>query len=99
MATKPRIAIVGAGRLGKALAVQLKRAGYTISEIISRNTTGASKRKARDLARKVGTHCSTSSNAHLDADLVWFCVPDRQIAQASRRLASLAVWKKKIAFH
>ena len=98
MARKPRIAIVGAGRLGKALTQELKRAGYSISEIISRNTA-ASKRKARDLAREVGAHSSTNGNAHLDADLVWFCVPDRQIAQASLQLASIVDWKRKIAMH
>ncbi len=98
MATKPRIAIVGAGRLGTALTQELKRAGYTISEIISRNTT-ASKRKAHELARKVKARASTCDGADLNADLVWFCVPDREIAAASLQLASVDAWKKKIAFH
>jgi predicted short-subunit dehydrogenase-like oxidoreductase (DUF2520 family) len=98
MAEKPRIAIVGPGRLGKALALELKSAGYTISEIVSRNRAG-SRRKARELARKAGASASTSGNAHLDADVVWFCVPDREIAGASRQLASLIDWKSKIAFH
>ena len=95
---KPRIAIVGPGRLGKALTLELRQAGYTISEIVSRNTA-ASKRKARELARKIGAHTSTHNNARLDADLVWFCVPDREIAAASRQLASVADWKRKTAFH
>jgi predicted short-subunit dehydrogenase-like oxidoreductase (DUF2520 family) len=98
MARKPLIAIVGAGRLGKALAEELTRAGYSIAEIVSRNAA-ASKRKARDLARKVGARSSTNDNAQLDADLVWFCVPDRQIAQASLQLASIVDWKRKIALH
>ena len=98
MAVKPSIAIVGPGRLGQALAVELKRAGYTISEIVSRNTV-ASKRKARELARKVQARVSTNNNAHLDVDLVWFCVPDRQIGAASRQLASRIDWKNKTAFH
>jgi predicted short-subunit dehydrogenase-like oxidoreductase (DUF2520 family) len=98
MAAKPRIAIVGPGRLGRALALQLKRAQFTISEIVSRSSA-ASKRKAGDLARKVKAHASTSDRARLDADLVWFCVPDREIASSSRQLASLVDWRKKIAFH
>jgi predicted short-subunit dehydrogenase-like oxidoreductase (DUF2520 family) len=98
MATKPRIAIVGAGRLGTALTLELKRARYTISEIISRNAA-ASKRKARDVARKVGARYSTNGDAHLDADLVWFCVPDREIARTSLQLASVVDWKRKIALH
>jgi predicted short-subunit dehydrogenase-like oxidoreductase (DUF2520 family) len=98
MAAKPRITIVGAGRLGSALALALKRAGYTISEIVSRNNTG-SIRKARALARKVEARASTGGNSRLDADLVWFCVPDREIAAVSRQLASAIDWKRKTAFH
>ena len=98
MAEKPRIAIVGPGRLGRALVLELKRAGYTISEIVSRGSA-ASKRKAADLARRVKAHASTSDRARLDADLVWFCMPDREIAAASRQLASVSDWTKKIAFH
>jgi len=95
---KPTIAIVGPGRLGKTLTLELKQAGYTISEIVSRNTI-ASKRKARELARKVEAQASTRDNAHLKVDLVWFCVPDREIAGASRQLATAVDWKKKNAFH
>jgi predicted short-subunit dehydrogenase-like oxidoreductase (DUF2520 family) len=98
MAEKPSIAIVGPGRLGRALALELTRAGYSISEIVSRDTA-ASKRKARELARKVDGQASTSDSACLNADLVWFCVPDREIAVASHQLASAIAWKKKIAFH
>ena len=98
MAEKPSVAIVGPGRLGRALALELRRTGYSISEIVSRDTV-ASKRKARELARKVDSQSSTSDSAHLDADLVWFCVPDREIAAASQQLATATVWKKKIAFH
>jgi predicted short-subunit dehydrogenase-like oxidoreductase (DUF2520 family) len=98
MAAKPRIAIVGPGRLGTALTLELKRAGYTISEIVSRNSAG-SKRKARELAGKVEASASTSANARLDADLVWFCLPDREIAAVSQALASSIDWKRKTAFH
>jgi predicted short-subunit dehydrogenase-like oxidoreductase (DUF2520 family) len=98
MAPKPRIAIVGPGRLGGALALGLTQAGYVISEIVSRNTA-PSKRKARELARRVQARASSNENARLDADLVWFCVPDREIGAASRRVASVVDWKKKIVFH
>ncbi len=97
MAFKPRVAIIGPGRLGAALAQDLRRAGYRISEVVSRNSL-ASRRKARALARKV--HASAPMvNPRLDADLVWFCVPDREIARAARQLASQTDWKGKIAFH
>ena len=98
MAAKPRIAIVGPGRLGRALTLELKRARYTICEIVSRKSA-ASKKNARELARKVEAHATTPDNAQLDAELVWFCVPDREIAAASRQFASIVNWKRKIALH
>ncbi|HEX3353509.1 MAG TPA: Rossmann-like and DUF2520 domain-containing protein [Terriglobales bacterium] len=97
MALKPRIAIVGAGRLGSALAVALRRAGYRITQIISRDNI-ASRRKARALAKRVHA-VTTVANSHVDADLVWFCVPDREIRKAAQRLARSTDWKGKAAFH
>jgi predicted short-subunit dehydrogenase-like oxidoreductase (DUF2520 family) len=97
MAFKPRVAIIGPGRLGAALAQDLRRAGYRISEIVSRNSL-ASRRKARALARKVHA-AAPLVNPRLDGDLVWFCVPDREIARAARQLAPITEWKGKIAFH
>lgn len=98
MAAKPRIAIVGPGRLGSALAQELRRAGFRISEIISRESAG-SKRKARALAKKVKAQASTPKSADLDVRLIWFCVPDRDIAKASSDLAARTQWKGKIVFH
>lgn len=98
MAAKPSIAMIGPGRLGTALTVELKRAGYEITEIASRDNP-RSERAARKLAREVGAQVSTSNHARLDADLIWFCVPDREIAAASRQLAGVTKWKNKIAFH
>jgi len=98
MAPKPKIAIVGPGRLGTALALQLKRAGYTVSEVLSHNNA-RSRQKARALARKVGAVQWAESNASLEADLIWFCVPDRQIAATARDFSLRAKWKGKIAFH
>src|SRR5260221_6332551 len=97
MGFKPRIAIVGPGRLGSALAQELRRAGYRINEIVSRNSI-ASRRKARVLAKKVHAVAATA-NPRLDADLVWFCVPDREIGKAARQLRHATDWRGKIAFH
>jgi predicted short-subunit dehydrogenase-like oxidoreductase (DUF2520 family) len=97
MASKPSIAIVGPGRLGTALAQTLKRAGYRISEIVS-GSSASSRRKARLLAKKVKATISAAS-PKLDADLVWFCVPDREIKKAAIALAHATNWKGKIAFH
>src|SRR5690242_8091707 len=97
MGLKPRIAIIGPGRLGSALAQELRRSGYRITEIVSRNSI-ASRRKARVLAKKVHA-VAVVDNPRLDADLIWFCVPDREIAKAARHMAKVADWKGKIAFH
>jgi len=97
MGLKPRIAIVGPGRLGSALAQQLRRVGYRITEVVSRNNI-ASRRKARALAKKVHA-VAALTNPPLDVELVWFCVPDREIAKAARQMAQMTDWKDKIAFH
>jgi predicted short-subunit dehydrogenase-like oxidoreductase (DUF2520 family) len=98
MAPKPSIVIVGPGRLGSALALALRRAGYPISEIVSRSAA-APERRAHRLARKIKARASTAGDARLDADVVWFCVPDREIAVASRKLAPVVAWKKKVVLH
>src|SRR5579863_24548 len=98
MAEEPKIAIVGAGRLGSALAVELKRAGYTVTEIVSRSRAG-SRRKAREIARLSGARATTLNHADLHADLIWICVPDREIAPTARDLAPTLSWKGRIVFH
>jgi predicted short-subunit dehydrogenase-like oxidoreductase (DUF2520 family) len=97
MAVKPRIAIVGPGRLGSALALELRRAGYRLSAIVSGNSA-ASRRKAQAVARRVHARWSMPGTP-FDADLVWFCVPDREIALAARQLGKLVEWKGRIALH
>ena len=98
MPGKPQIAIVGAGRLGSALSLALAKAGYRVNEIISRDTLGSQKR-AREIARSTRSFSTTLKTANLDSDLIWFCVPDREIAVAARALIRSAKWKGKIAFH
>lgn len=97
MASKRSIAIVGPGRLGSALAQTLKRAGYRIDEIVC-GPGASSRRKARVLAKRVNATVSTE-RPKLDASLVWFCVPDREIGNAAVSVARTTDWKGKIAFH
>lgn len=86
---------MGPGRLGSALALELNRAGYRITEIVCRRR----EQKSGTLARELRARTSLPDNAMLDADVIWFCVPDREIAAAARALASKVEWKGKIAFH
>jgi predicted short-subunit dehydrogenase-like oxidoreductase (DUF2520 family) len=97
MRARPGIAIVGAGKLANALAVSLRGAGYAIEEVIARSG-GASFKNAQKLARKTGARFSAIHTAQLDASLVWFCVPDSEIAHAAQTLAN-ADWRRKIALH
>jgi predicted short-subunit dehydrogenase-like oxidoreductase (DUF2520 family) len=83
---KPSIAIVGAGSLATFLAVALRDAGFTITEIIARDSR-RSLRRARTLAVKVGAHAVIANSAALDAALLWFCVPDREIRKSASVLA------------
>ena len=98
MTRKPRIAIVGAGSLANSLVPALRECGYTISEIIVRNSPG-SRQRARRMAARVGASVVTARTAALDAPLLWFCVPDREIRAASASLAELAGGKVQFAFH
>ena len=103
MADKPRIAIVGAGNLGSALAVSLRQADYKIDAVLARSGGGSS-RRARALARKVGAKVLVDSLGSLRADVIWFCVPDGEIARAAgefmaRAKWSPAEWKRKVALH
>jgi predicted short-subunit dehydrogenase-like oxidoreductase (DUF2520 family) len=86
MTYKPTVAIVGSGSLATFLAVALNDAGFTISEIIARDTP-RSRRHARALAAKVGARTVTAHSAALEATLLWFCVPDREIRGVASALA------------
>ncbi len=97
MASRPLVAIVGAGNLGTALAPSLQRAGYIIEAVIARSR-GASLRKTRRLAKQVGARALTDPSP-LRADLVWFCVPDAEILGAARSLAGKIEWKGRVALH
>jgi predicted short-subunit dehydrogenase-like oxidoreductase (DUF2520 family) len=95
---KPPIAIVGAGNLAGALAVALREAGYRIEQIVSRGSA-ASLQRAQRLAREVGAAVAVPAQAVIQAEIVWFCVPDGAIADAAEALAGAVDWKGKVALH
>jgi predicted short-subunit dehydrogenase-like oxidoreductase (DUF2520 family) len=95
---KPQVAIVGAGSLANFLVPALRKSGYTITEIISRDSP-PSLLNARRLAKKVGARAVTVNTATLDAALLWFCVPDREIRAAATSLATRAGDSVRFAFH
>jgi predicted short-subunit dehydrogenase-like oxidoreductase (DUF2520 family) len=97
MAEKARVAIVGAGNLGSALARSLQLAGYAIEAVISR-PRGGSLTKARRLAKQVGARTAIDMSS-MRAELVWFCVPDSAIAAAAESVAKQVEWKGRVALH
>ena len=98
MGHKPQIAIVGPGRLGTALALALREAGYRVSELIVRKQRD-SKSHARRLASQLRTRLVKPAEAKLEANLVWLCVPDSAIGACANSLAPLGRWEGKIIFH
>jgi predicted short-subunit dehydrogenase-like oxidoreductase (DUF2520 family) len=96
--TKPQIAIVGAGNLASALATSLRGAGYRIEQIISRSYA-QSLQSARRLAREVEASAVAIDRTQIRADVVWFCVPDAEIARTAASLTKAAGWKGKVALH
>jgi predicted short-subunit dehydrogenase-like oxidoreductase (DUF2520 family) len=98
MAAKPRIVIVGPGNLGTALAISLRRAGYAIERVMAR-ARRPSLKKAQALARQVGAKASVGLPSDLQAEIVWFCVPDREIAPVARGLGHRIEWQGRIALH
>ena len=98
MHRRPRITIVGAGNLGTALAMCLHRAGYVIDQVVFRNS-GASRRRAAALAKRVGARAVDVARATIDSDVVWLCVPDDAVAKVERSLAQKSDWKGKVALH
>jgi|SRR5580704_572569 predicted short-subunit dehydrogenase-like oxidoreductase (DUF2520 family) len=98
MARKPQIVIVGAGNLGSALAVSLHQAGYTIESIVARSR-GRSLKRAEKLAGEVDTVAALDFSAKMWAEVVWFTVPEAQIARAARNAADKLNWNGKLALH
>lgn len=96
VASKSQIAIVGAGNLGTALAVSLREAGYVIDAVIARSP--ASLPKARAVARRVDARAILDP-AYIEAQWIWFCVPDSEIARAAVAFAERLPWKGKVALH
>jgi predicted short-subunit dehydrogenase-like oxidoreductase (DUF2520 family) len=84
------VAIIGAGRLATFLATALKDAGFTITEIVTRDLP-RSRRRARALAAQVEARAVTVPSAALNADVLWFCVPDGEIRNVSSSLAEHAL--------
>lgn len=92
-----KISIVGAGRLGRTLAVALAKRGHPIVDLW--NQTEAAARASR---RFVGGGRSVWTLEQLsnDFDLLWIAVPDDAIHSVAARLSRTPLrWKNKEVWH
>ena len=83
---RPQLAIIGAGRVGRALARRLRQQGWRIGAVVSRTA-----KHARAAARAIGAGRPQSQldSAILAADVVLITTPDRSIATVAKALARL----------
>ncbi|RDV84253.1 Rossmann-like and DUF2520 domain-containing protein [Ammonifex thiophilus] len=79
---RPAVAIVGAGRVGTALAVGLKAQGYEIVAVTSRTRASACL-----LAGRVGAEVLAPAEAARRGDLVFITTPDDAIAGTAEAIA------------
>lgn len=79
---KTPIAVIGAGKVGSALALLLKQAGYPVVGIASRSLSSA--KKLADMVKTVGV--TDPSMITKDAELLFITTPDREIEKVAASL-------------
>lgn len=92
------VCVVGPGRLGTALSLNLRRAGWDIARLVVR-PGGRKARKAVQLGRTVGATVVELGESLLPAGLIWITVPDDAIASVATELAGKQDWRVRIVFH
>ena len=80
----PRLAFIGAGRAGSALAVGLAEAGHSIVAVHSRTTAHAARLAASTGAEAV----TTAVEAARSADITFVTVPDAEIVRVAATIAA-----------
>ncbi len=81
---KPAVVIVGAGKVGSALAILLHKKGYPVVGVASRSISSA-----RRVAEEVNCHgTDRPEEATGLAELVFITTPDREIVRVAETIAS-----------
>ena len=103
---KPNVSIIGAGRLGTALAVGLAHHGYPIRSLVARQLKNARKAAAllnskfdAQVETKVCTYAATQIGLLPQADLFLISTPDDQIASVAGKLSVLNYNPRPTALH
>ncbi len=95
---KSEVSIIGAGRLGTALARALAARGYAINSLVARRLQNARKAAAL-LDVKTQNLAATQIRLILPGDLFLICVPDDQIANIATELSRLDFARKPVVLH
>lgn len=92
------LAIIGAGRVGRALGRQLRQAGWEIRAVVTRSEASA-RRAARFIGE--GTAMAGISRRILVADVVLIATPDAAIPEVAAELARIGgeELRGKVALH
>lgn len=92
MDEKPRIGMVGAGKVGSVLARLSVQVGYTVSAVSSLHRASAEKLAAETGASVVSSAVETAALA----DLILLTVPDDAIAQVAGQVAQVSLAGKAV---
>lgn len=94
--SKPSIAIVGAGKVGPALAFLLRERGYPVAGVASRTLASAER-----VARELGVPATDRpQEITIKADVVFVTTPDRVIAEVAAQIGEQGGFKPgQIVFH
>lgn len=84
---KPAVSIIGAGRLGCALALALAQRGYSIEAVVARNVRHA-KRAAELIGTKPLALASTQLSDLPRSDILFITTPDDHITKVADELAA-----------
>ncbi len=84
---KATVSVIGAGRLGTALAMALASRGYPIEAVVARNLSHA-RRAAKLIKPRPRTLSATQLDRLPPSDLIFITTPDDTIAETAARLTS-----------
>lgn len=94
---RPAATVVGAGAMGRVLALRLRERGYPVLAVISQTRASA-----ESLATTVEARIASDSLHDLPAEsrLVACCIPDGKVAEVAGRLGRVAhPWRKTVVLH
>jgi predicted short-subunit dehydrogenase-like oxidoreductase (DUF2520 family) len=97
-ANSTTLAIIGAGRVGRAVGQKLRLAGWHVTAVVTRSAASA-RRAVRDIG--AGRPHGKLTRSLLDAGIVLIAVPDDEIIHIAERLARMGreEWRGKVILH